>query len=131
MNKKIFKTIDDLELIVINRRSAVIFQIGNTNEEGKFDFSLKFNSDIFKELFEHLKEVSDKSWSDISPKEADSLGADYCDYYDRQLDSDGSLLIRKDMLRISRPALESNKLYQFNKRKMESFLYDFKKVLES
>lgn len=131
MNKKIFKTIDDLELIVINRRSAVIFEIGNNKEEGKFDFSLKFNSDTFKELFEHLKEVSNKSWNDIKPKEADSLGTDYEEYYDRQFDNNGWLSIKKDMLRISRPALESNKLYQFNKRKMESFLYDFIKVLES
>lgn len=131
MNKKIFKTIDDLELIVINRRSAVIFEIGNNKEEGKFDFSLKFNFDTFKELFEHLKEVSEKSWNDITPKEADSPGADYEEYYDRQFDNNGWLSIKKDILEISRPTLESNKLYQFNKRKMESFLYDFKKVLES
>ncbi|CAM3000813.1 hypothetical protein HAHI6034_11005 [Hathewaya histolytica] len=128
-NKRIFKTIDGLELLVINRKSAVIFEIRNNHEENNFDFHLRFNSDTFKYLFEYLEEVSNKSWSNINPKEADSLGADYEEYYDRQFDNNGYLSIRKNQLQIERPVLESNKLYQFNKRKMESFLYDFRKVL--
>ncbi|NME95333.1 hypothetical protein HF847_04910 [Clostridium cochlearium] len=129
MNKKSFKTINGLELVVKNRKSAVIFEIGNNHEENNFNFSLIFNFDTFKDLFEHLKEVSNKSWNNIKPREADSLGADYDEYYDRQLDNNGCLAIRENMLLIERPALESNKLYQFNKRKMESFLYDFRKII--
>ncbi|BFN03893.1 hypothetical protein K092500153_06000 [Clostridium tetani] len=130
MNKKKFKTIDGLELIVTNRKSAVIFEMGDNNKKDEFRFSFTFDLDTFKELFEYFKEVSTKSWSNINPREADSLGADYDEYYDRQLDNNGSLSIRKNMLLIERPALESNKLYQFNKRKMESFLYDFRKIME-
>lgn len=125
LNKKKFKTIDGLELIVANRKSAVIFELGDNNKGDEFRFSFTFDSDTFKELFEYLKEVSNKSWNNIKPREANSLGADYDEYYDRQLDNNGCLVIKENMLLIERPALESNKLYQFNKRKMESFLYDF------
>ncbi|WP_407845535.1 hypothetical protein [Clostridium tetani] len=108
----------------------MIFEMGDNNKKDEFRFSFTFDLDTFKELFEYFKEVSTKSWSNINPREADSLGADYDEYYDRQLDNNGSLSIRKNMLLIERPALESNKLYQFNKRKMESFLYDFRKIME-
>lgn len=131
INKKKFKTIDGLELIVANRKSAVIFELGDNNKEDEFRCSFSFDLDTFKELFEYLKEVSNKSWNNIKPREAASIGADYCEYYDRELDSNGCLVIKENMLLIERPALESNKLYQFNKRKMESFLYDFRKIIIS
>jgi len=131
INKRSFKTTDGLELVVKNRKSAVIFEIENNHEENNLRFSLLFDSDTFKDLFEYLTEISNKSWSNINPREVDCFSADYDEYYDRQLDNNGYLEIKENMLLIERPMLESNKLYQFNKRKMESFLFDFKKIIMS
>jgi hypothetical protein len=67
----------------------------------------------------------------LTPKEAQSEGADYYEYYDREFDNNGYLSIRDNALEIGRPILESNKLYQFNKKKMESFIYDFRERVNS
>ncbi|APF25153.1 MULTISPECIES: hypothetical protein [Clostridium] len=129
VNKKSFKTINGLELVVINRRSAVIFEIGESHKEDKYDFLLKFSSEVFKNLLEHIEAISNKSWTNITPKECDSLGADYSEYYDRQFDNNGYMSISENTLSVERPCLESNKLYQFTKRKMESFIHDFRKAV--
>lgn len=124
---KNFKTLGDLELIVINRKSAIIFEVKEA-EEGSYRFEFKFSTEVFNELLQHIEYVAGKSWKDITPKEADSMGADYCEYYDRKLDNNGYLSIKKNLLKIERPSLDTNKLYQFNKKKIESFIYDFKKI---
>ena len=132
--KKVFKSENGLELIVKNRKSAIIFEIGEDSlveREEDYLFSFRFTSKDFENLFRYLKEVSNKSWKNIEPKEANSLGADYCEYYDRKLDNNGYLdIIKKNTLRVKRPSSNNNKLYQFNKRKMESFLYDYEEVLK-
>lgn len=129
MNQKVFRTIDGLGLVIKNRKSAVIFEIDQGHNIAGHKFSLKFTSETFKELLEHIETVSNKSWSNIIPKEANSMGADYWEYYDREFDNNGYLSIRNNVLSIKRPWLDSNKLYQFNKRKMESFIYDFRKLV--
>ncbi|MHB7981149.1 hypothetical protein CF067_16625 [Clostridium sporogenes] len=118
-----------LELVVINRRSAVIFEIEQFNKEGKYDFLLRFSSEVFKDLLKYLETISNKSWTNIIPKECDSFGADYSEYYDRQFDNNGYMSISENTLSVERPCLESNKLYQFTKRKMESFIHDFRKAV--
>ncbi|NFE18587.1 hypothetical protein FC751_05520 [Clostridium botulinum] len=129
MSKKSFKTINGLELVVLNRRSAVIFEIGESHKEDKYDFLLRFSSEVFKDLLKYLETISNKSWTNIIPKECDNFGADYSEYYDRQFDNNGYMSISKNVLLVERPCLESNKLYQFNKRKIESFIHDFRKVV--
>lgn len=131
INRKVFQTTNDLELIVISRKSAVIFEIDNYQEENQHCFQLEFSPEMFKELLEHIEGVSNKSWINIDPKEANSCGSDYNEYYDRKFDNNGYMKIKKCILFTERPSLESNKLYQFNKRKIESFIYDFRKIIAS
>ena len=131
-NVKIFKSENGLELIVKHRRSAVIFEIREDSLEGReedYQFRFRFNEEDFKELFEYLKDISNKSWQNIVPKEANSFGSDYFEYYDRKLDNNGYLDIESNTLFVKRPSSDSNKLYQFNKRKMESFLYDYERLI--
>ncbi|HCL4447125.1 TPA: hypothetical protein N2D16_002730 [Clostridium botulinum] len=130
VNKKSFKTIDGLELIVIHRTSAIILELKEAPKD-KDTFFLNFESNIFKELLNYIETISNESWSNVIPKECNSFGSDYAEYYDRKLDNNGYLSIYPNSIRIERPSLESNKLYQFNKRKLESFIYDFRKVMES
>ncbi|MFV3013588.1 hypothetical protein ACLD43_17455 [Clostridium botulinum] len=128
VNKRSFKTIDGLELVVINRKSTVILELKEVPKD-KDTFFLKFEPNIFKELLNYIETISNKTWSNVTPKECNSFGSDYAEYYDRKLDNNGYLSIYLNGIQIERPSLESNKLYQFNKRKIEAFIYDFRKVI--
>lgn len=127
-NKKVFKSNDGLELVVSYKKSAVIFEVGNNEVDNILRFY--FNINIFKELFQYLKKISNKVWGGVQLKECNSMGSDYAEYYDRQLDNNGYLELNKNRLTLERVSLGKNKLYQFNKRKMEAFLYDFNKIIK-
>lgn len=128
VNKKGFKTIDGLELIVMHRTSAIILELKEV-PKNKYTFFLNFKPNIFKELLNYIETISNESWSNVKPKECNSFGSDYEEYYDRKLDDNGFISIYPNSIRVQRPSLESNKLYQFNKRKLESFIYDFRKLI--
>lgn len=129
-SERSFKTINDLELIVKHKKSAIILEIGNNNDSTRIKFELIFNKETFKELYKYIKEAASESWDNIKPREAYSLGSDYNEYYDRKFDTNGYLDIRACELQIERPTLESNKLYQFNKSRIETFLNDFAKIVD-
>ncbi|PFB88863.1 hypothetical protein COE48_27060 [Bacillus thuringiensis] len=131
MESRTFTSGNGLELIIKSRKSAVILEMEQSKTNDKYHFTFEFNQTVFMELLEYIEVISNKSWSNLNPKECDSLGADYYEYYDRPLDNNGYLDISKYKLGIERPSLESGRLYQFNKKKMESFIYDFKKIIES
>lgn len=129
MNRKIFKSLNGVDLIVKSRKSAVIFETNMDAIEGIMYFDIHFAEDVFKELLEHIETVSSEAWKSLNIKEADSFGCDYDEYYDRQLDNNGYLSIGMNALRFERPTLNSGKLYQFNKAKMGTFIWDFRKVI--
>lgn len=124
MNTQIFRTENGIDLIIKSRKSAVIFEIEGQEQYG---CSLEFTLEGFQELVSYLENVSNSAWINLIPKEADSLGADYYEYYDKELDNNGYLTTRDFFLFLERPSLDSSRFYKFNKRKMESFLYDLKK----
>lgn len=130
MESRTFTSTNGLELIINSRKSAVIFEMEQMNTQQlkvQYNFEFKFAPEVFNELLQYIETISNKSWVGLSPKDADSLGSDYYEYYDRKLDNNGYLTIIQNGLSIERPSLESGRLYQFNKKKMESFIYDFKK----
>ena len=129
MKSKAFTSLSGLELIIKNRKSAVIFEMNHNQMNNKHNVVFEFEPKDFVELLNYIETISNDSWANLTPKEANSLVADYYEYYDKELDNNGYLSIRENTLIIDRPSLESNKLYQFNKRKMESFIYDFKKII--
>lgn len=89
---------------------------------------LDYQFDLNVELFKFLKEQAVKVWKTFTPKAADSFGADYWGFYDRNTDNNGYLEIRyldiRNELKFESPSDETTLLYQFNKRRMESFIYD-------
>ena len=129
MESRTFTSENGLELIIKSRKSAVILEMEQSKTNEEYHFTFEFNLTGFMELLEYLEVVSNKSWNAFNPRECDSLGADYYEYYDRPLDNNGCLNISNCKLKIERPSLESGRLYQFNKKKMESFIYDFKKII--
>ncbi|AEZ50460.1 hypothetical protein F400_gp013 [Bacillus phage BCD7] len=113
------------QLIISSNKSSVVFGTSHNAEE-VFTFKFKFDPIEFMELLVYLEEVANKAWSNLEPRVADSDSSDYYSYYDRPLDSEGYLSIGDNTLTIERPALTSNRLYKFNKRRMESFIHDIK-----
>lgn len=126
---KSFTDVNGMELIVQSRKSGIVFGVGASKEVGH-KHRFKFSPEVFQELFTHLEVVSNKAWDKFKPQVATSEASDYDEYYDRPLDNNGYLSFDGDSgLYISRPSTESSRLYKFTKRKMESFIYDFRKKL--
>ena len=118
MKEAIFNDGNGRKLIVRVNRSNI--QI-HTEEKQILDYRFYLDSD---EILHYLKEQATKVWKSFRPKEADSFGADYAEFYDRATDNNGLLEYRDEMLIFESPSKETTLLFQFNKRKMESFIYD-------
>ena len=130
MKTRVFEMTEGPNLVVKSRKSAVIFELEKDFKSNEYDFYFELNEETFGELLRYSEEVSNESWTNIKPKECNSFASDYDEYYDHKLDRNGYLSISNCLLRIKRPALESNRLYQFNKMKMQSFIYDFLKLVK-
>lgn len=118
MKEAVFNDEHGRKLIVRVNRSNI--QI-HTVEKQILDYRFYLDSD---EILHYLKEQATKVWKSFRPKEADSFGADYAEFYDRATDNNGLLEYRDEMLIFESPSKTTTLLFQFNKRKMESFIYD-------
>ncbi|MES5929862.1 hypothetical protein QCI77_28430 [Bacillus cereus group sp. MG9] len=125
MQTRIFQTKNGSMLRITNKKSAVIFEIEKEERNNEYTFTFTFTPEDFAALFSYLEQIATDTWGNIRPKEASSLGADY----DRELDNNGYLWITKNKVSIKRPSLDNVRLYQFNKGKMEFFLFDFRKLV--
>lgn len=129
MKVRTFTTIDNEVLVVKHRKSAVILETEEVHADKKIETLFQFDQKEFVELIHHFRLISEEAWTAFEPKVSDSLGSDYYEYYDRKLDNNGYLSLRENGLSIERPMKNEKRLYQFNKRKMESFLFDAEKDL--
>ena len=112
MKETIFNDGHGRKLIVRVNRSNI--QI-HTEEKQILDYRFYLDSD---EILHYLKEQAIKIWKSFRPKEADSFGADYADFYDKATDNNGYLEYRDEMLIFGSPSKETTLLFQFNKRNM-------------
>jgi len=127
MNSRTFTSLEGFNLVVISSDKTFAFFMDGESKE--HIFRLNFEADVFKELYEYIAHHARQAWSNLTPKYASSEGADYMEYYDKELDNNGGLGIRENYMFLERPSLESKRLYKFNKRKMEAFLYDFEELI--
>ncbi|MEK4427780.1 hypothetical protein MHB54_00825 [Paenibacillus sp. FSL M7-0802] len=93
MKTKVFICSNGKELIVKHRKSAVIFEMNQNQINNKYNVTYNFELKNFVELFNYIKMISNEAWTNLSPKEAYSLGADYNEYYDKEFDNNGYLRI--------------------------------------
>lgn len=114
-------------LIIEKNKKNIILKTDDKNIERDYYLNLYFNKDVFKKIIIHLETISKDMWDDFEPKVANSLSSDYEEYYDRKYDNNGYLNIKDTSLKIERPYDECPYMYKFNKRRMESFVYDLKK----
>lgn len=82
---------------------------------------------------ERIQFHTEDVWENFQPKECTSWSSDYYEYHDKEYDSDGILSISHDgkYLDFQLPANHLyNRMYKFNKVKMQSFIYDTERKLE-
>lgn len=147
MKELIFVDKEGQELIVRHRKSAVFFEgrvdVSKPNSYGERHSEYicikelrklyNFSKEVFEKFIAYCEEISKESWSNFEPKVADSIGADYDDYYDKEFDNNGSLSIRARIISIEAPytQLKSSgdivRFIKFNKRKFESFIFDLRR----
>lgn len=120
----------DNGLVVKHRKSAIIFENANGKKEREQRFSYEFTKEGFKDFVEYIEKIANEAWSGIVPKEANSLGSDYWEYYDRKYDDNGYLSIKDFCISLTAPYWSVDTLYQFNKAKVQSFIYDLRKKLD-
>lgn len=118
MNERVFEDKHGRKVIVKVNKSNI--QI-HSEKKDLLDYRFYLDS---TDLLKFLKEQATRIWKSFYPKEADSLGSDYFEFYDRGTDANGYLEYRNEMLIFESPSEKTTLLYQFNKRRMESFVYD-------
>lgn len=117
-----------VNLVVEHNRTNIIFKTDAKNIKNEYNLKLYFAESVFKEVVQYLENIAREIWKDFSPKVTDSASSDYAEYYDRKYDNNGYLSILKDcVFSIERPYKDTPYMYKFNKRRMESFIYDLRK----
>ena len=94
-------------------------------------FSKDNDFKITKELYEIFVEAGKIAWKTLNYHDVTGLGNDYAEYYDKKLDSNGYLFFRGSELLFERPYEDKEKLYQFNKAKFQTFMFDLKNSVSS
>lgn len=118
MKERVFEDGHGRKVIVRVTRSNI--QI-HSEKKDLLDYRFYLDS---TDLLKFLKEQALRIWKSFHPKEADSLSSEYFEFYDRRTDANGYLEFRDETLILESPSEETTLLYQFNKRRMESFIYD-------
>lgn len=150
MQERIFTDKNGEQLIIRHRKSAVFFlRETDLNIEGyvspywsdktpvvqpsELKRTYIFSQDVFEDFIDYMEQIAQESWKDFTAKDADSIGAYYAEYCDKDFGTEGSLGISKNQLQIEGPYQPKTgdsiiRLYKFNKRKFESFIYDLRKI---
>lgn len=127
-------------LIVKHRRSAIILEDENEKDEQKSQFVYVFTNETLKHFTDYIIKIANEAWTGITPKIANSMASDYDEYYDRKYDNNGYLAIvdylsttsleRTTAISIRAPHLSKDTLYQFNKAKIQAFIYDLQQKIK-
>lgn len=112
-----FETTDGNTLLVKKDKSTIVFI-------GTYDGIYRFKPSVFLDFKTYFKTLACKIWSSFEPKEATSWASDYDSYYDKEFDNEGDLTLINNGIQVLGPDEDSSRLFRFNKRKAESFVYD-------
>lgn len=127
---KEFKAENDDILVIHTTKNNIILELPKDIKcnDAKIFY---FDNITFKELYEYLYNNAISKWSDFKLKEVTSTANDYEEIYDKEFDSNAELSIHGSCIGVYGPSHESNRLYKFTKTKLQTFLYDYKKILNS
>lgn len=124
-------TVEDPVLHVHKKGKSIEFINASMNPYLSY-VTIEFSKKDFQIFYNQLLEMAQEIWPDLQLREATSFGNDYEEYYDRELDNDGSAWVGDCVLSFRPPAphLESDRLYRFTKTKMQTYLFDLKNYAE-
>ena len=118
--------IDKYGVNLVADKTNVILKTDVKNIKNEYYFY--FTKSVFKEIVDYLENIENEIWKGFNLKVADSVSSDYVEYYDRKYDNNGYLSILENyVFSIERPYKATSYMYKFNKRGMESFIYDLRK----
>ncbi|MFL0584693.1 hypothetical protein ACH0B6_19160 [Solibacillus silvestris] len=117
----------DNGLIIKHRRSAVILEVENIEDYSTSRFTFSFNDSEFKDFTEYMEQVANTVWKNFVPKDATSEASDYWEYYDKEYDNNGYLIVKGNSIKVEAPHYSAGRIYQFSKSKLQSFIFDLKK----
>ena len=99
----------------------------HSEHEGEFEFS----KDEFDEIKRSIIDGANNIWKNLNPRIADSFSSDYDEWYDKEAGNEASLVLKpkKNTIEIIPPMWNrSTRLYRFNKRTIESFIFDLNEL---
>jgi len=128
MRSETFEDVNEKSLKVVTNRTNIRFVMPDDEVPSRTE-TFEFNRKEFSRFKEYLETEANRIWKNLNPRVADSFESDYDEYYDREYDNEGSLKFMDRegptiQLSLWAPYGSTNRLYQFNKRRMESFLFD-------
>lgn len=119
-----FQAEDGKVLTICFNRSNVEL---HSEHEGKFEFS----KDEFDEIKRSIIDGANNIWKNLNPKIADSWGSDYDEWYDKEVGNEANLVLipKACIINVNPPfGRKGTRLYRFNKRTMESFVFDLNEL---
>ena len=116
-------------LVVKHCKSAIILEHEFRKTEQEDYFRYFFNDAEFAAFADYIEAVANDAWANVTPKPSKSANSDYDEDYDRTYGKTGNLFINDFGISIRALYGSVDKLYQFNKPNVESFLYDLRKHL--
>lgn len=130
MSEKTFKSENGLAFRIRHVKGLVEIYLFVVDEE-TCRFKFEFSKETFHEVVAYIVKAANEAWSNLNPRDATSEASDYYEYYDKKLGRNGyfEFLANDYTLIIERPFASNLKMYQFNKRKMETLLFDINKKL--
>lgn len=127
-----FESMSGEILRVVTNRSNIQFVLPNDEVVGENnERAYLFDEKAFRGFVKYLEREGKFIWKNFMPKEATSFSSDYDEYYDKQYDNNGYLSIDGNKaITVTACWNAENRLYQFSKAKLQSFVYDCLKRID-
>lgn len=109
-------------VIVRAEKNKIVFLADRDEYPEKDRFRRKYSAIGWEYILGVLLEIVKEVWPDLKPKEATGHGSDFEEYYDKELDLDGSMTLYNNELFIHAPSKHHERIYVIPKRKAADFL---------
>lgn len=103
-------------------KNKIVFYADRDEYPDKDRFRRKYTDEGWKYILELLLEITKEVWPDLKPKEATGIGSDFEEYYDKEIDLDGSMSLFNKELFIHAPSQKHPRIYAITKRKGSDFI---------
>lgn len=127
-----FESMSGEVLRIVTNRSNIKFVLPNDEVVGENNQrAFLFDEQTFKEFVNYLQQEGNFTWKNFNPKEATSFSSDYDEYYDKEYDNNGYLSVDGNrVVTVTACWNAENRLYQFSKAKLQSFVHDCLKRID-